>query len=543
MERATTRVFRNDWSVLTPPELGAWTPRLTVSVVIAACGDQRRLDLVLAALAAQTYPDRLFEVVVVDDHSVPPLRLPLIRPRSCRIEPAPAAGWGGGHARAYGAHITSGEIICWLDPDMIVDPRHIEAHARWHHLHPECVTLGGVRFAASHPTDPADIAVLARTGRLAEVVPGEHGHEWVERLLASSDDLRDPDHLGFLTHIGSNVALRRSLYEAAGGLDPALTLGQDTEFGYRLWQAGAVFVPERQATGRHLGPATVTRARVPSLRFRADVLAAYMPHPRSHRDRSPNTAGAARVPLVRAVVDVAGARYEVVRACVDRLLNCAESDLTVTLVADWDGCAGQRAGTAGPRLELRLIQANYLGDPRVSFSTSRPRTGFPSPYLLDVPVTRGVGRDTVSRLIERADRARAGLTELACADRPDGPVLRLWRTRALVRALRVRAPGEDLARVISQVHGRCRVQGEVEDMVELPGLPVEQLQSPVWPRREPGSVAGRIPGPPRAGKRQARVGRGRASLTYWRLHRAVPFLRPPLRAVRACVRLLRPTAV
>ena len=65
--------------------------------------------------------------------------------------------------------------------------------------------------------------------------------------------------------------------------------------------------------------------------------------------------------VVRAVVDVTGVRYELVRACVDRLLSCSETDLEVTLVADWDG-----AGDSG--LEARLVQANYLSEPRVGFA-------------------------------------------------------------------------------------------------------------------------------------------------------------------------------
>src|SRR5690606_23563073 len=50
------RIRGNDHTVLTPPPLGAWTPRLSVSVVIPAHRSQRTLDLVLAALAAQSYP-------------------------------------------------------------------------------------------------------------------------------------------------------------------------------------------------------------------------------------------------------------------------------------------------------------------------------------------------------------------------------------------------------------------------------------------------------------------------------------------------------
>ncbi len=442
-----------------------WTPTLTVSVVIPARGRSERLALTLAALAGQTYPARLLDVVVVDDHSSPPIQLPSLRPARCRIERAPATGRGAGHARAYGAHVTSGKVICWLDPDMVVGPRFIEALVRWQHVHAECVSLGRVLFCARGPEDPTALAGLARSGSLSSALAGSYGHARVARVLEQSCGLRDADHLGFQAYVGAAVSLRRSLYEAAGGVDPALDLGQDTEFAYRLWQAGGLFLPEYAAPAWHIGPATPARTRLPSARFQSTALAPLMPHPRSRRGLP--TADGRRVPLVRAVVDVAGAPYETVSGCVDRLLDGTEQDIAVTLVADWDG--GVYGGTsANPRLELRLIQARYLSEPRVSFSAVAPRTGFPSPYLLQVPVAWGLGGDTLARLVARAERARAGLVELFPESAPTrGAGIRLWRTRALTRALRVRSEGESLADVVSEVHGRYRMHAGHECLQDL----------------------------------------------------------------------------
>ncbi|WP_028646964.1 glycosyltransferase family 2 protein [Nocardiopsis sp. CNT312] len=462
MEQVHSRVYRNDWGGLTPPRIGRWDPELRVSVVIPARGGQRRLDLALASLAAQTYPDHLLDVVVVDAHSSPPLRLPVLRPRHCRVLPALDGALGAGCARAYGAHASSGDILLWMDADMVACPEFVEAQARWHHVHAETVTLGRVRFADTGPADPADVLSRVRAGTLHDTLETGRHHDWIERLLGDSRDLRDADHLGFHAYVGAAAGLRRSLYEAAGGLDPDLDLGQDTEFGYRLWQAGAVMVPERAATAWHVGRATAVRTRLPSERFRTELLAEYMPHPHAYRERLP--AQRRRVPLVHAVVDVSGAPYDLVRGCVDRILDSAETDLALTLVADWEGAA--RA--ADPHLDLRLIQANYLRDPRVSFASNAPRTGFPSPFLLQVPVGRGLGQVALSRLLASAERARAGLTELfpAAASSHERAV-RLWRTRALARALRVRREGEDLGDVVAQLHGRYRIHAAEETLADL----------------------------------------------------------------------------
>ncbi|MEV2277016.1 glycosyltransferase [Nocardiopsis sp. NPDC049922] len=466
VERVRTRVFRNDWSALTPPRLGQWTPELRVSVVIPARGGQRRLDLALAALAVQTYPDRLLEVVVVDIHTAPPLRLPAARPRNCRVLRAPEGVWGAGYARALGAHASSGDILVWMDADMIACPEFVEAQARWHHTHAEAVTLGRVRFADTGPTDPSDVIARARTRTLHDTLETGRHHEWVDHLLHDSGDLRDADHLGFHAYVGSAAGLRRSLYEAAGGVDPDLDLGQDTEFGYRLWQAGAVMVPERAATAWHVGRATTARTRLPSERFRTEVLAELMPHPHAYRELLP--AHRRRVPLVHAAVDVSGAPYDLVRGCVDRILDSAETDLGLTLVADWEGAGSGSAHVGDPQLDLRLVQANYLGEPRVSFASTMPRTGFPSPFLLRVPVAWGLGQVALSRMLASAERARAGLTELFPATSPTRDAgVRLWRTRALARALRVRDDGEDLGDVVAELHGRYRIHAGEETLTDL----------------------------------------------------------------------------
>ena len=53
-------------------------PKLSVAVVIACRDGQEKLDLVLASLAAQSYPAALTAVYVIDDGSAKPLVLPAI---------------------------------------------------------------------------------------------------------------------------------------------------------------------------------------------------------------------------------------------------------------------------------------------------------------------------------------------------------------------------------------------------------------------------------------------------------------------------------
>ncbi len=251
-------VVRNDWSSLRVPELGAWHPTQRVSVVIPAYQSQASLDLTLASLADQTYPPELLEVVVVDDGSSPALRLPEVRPPRTRLVRVGDHATQAGIANAcnVGVRESTGEVILRLDADMVVYPEHVEAHARWHHEIDYAVTLGTKLFVDVAPGRPdwPTPQQLAEVGAPALFDEAQgRPHEYPDAIIDRTDLLRDADHLAFLTHVGATVAVRRELFEAAGGYDSGLRRGSDTEFGYRLAQAGAVFIPEREARSWHLG--------------------------------------------------------------------------------------------------------------------------------------------------------------------------------------------------------------------------------------------------------------------------------------------------
>jgi cellulose synthase/poly-beta-1,6-N-acetylglucosamine synthase-like glycosyltransferase len=99
----TPRVIRNDWGTVAVPEIGSWTPAMTVSVIIPSFGNQHLLDLTLAGLAGQTYPSELIEVIVVDDGSEPALRLPERRPANCRLLRIPCRPRQAGVATTLGS--------------------------------------------------------------------------------------------------------------------------------------------------------------------------------------------------------------------------------------------------------------------------------------------------------------------------------------------------------------------------------------------------------------------------------------------------------
>ncbi|NUR85917.1 MAG: glycosyltransferase family 2 protein, partial [Nonomuraea sp.] len=363
-----TRVRGNDYRVLAPP--ADFTPALTVSVVIPAYGGQDKLDLVLQGLAAQTYPAELTEIVVVDNGSAPPLRLPEGCPAKLVVCEVP----GRASARNAGLAVATGDVIHWLDSDVVLTPGAIEAHMRWHHAAPYLVVTGYIRFT--------DAPLPERlTGDLADLFEPAEPHAWIVDLVERTDGLTDNPQRPFSLHVGGATSVNAALIRAAGPMDEELILGQDTELGYRLAQAGAVFVPEPAARAYHLGPTMRMRDKAPvdrvSHAFVADRIPAYR-WLRSHPTRQ------WRVPYVAAVVD-GTAGYDAVRATVDALLAGTVPDLSVVLVGPWDTLErDRRAPLRDPNLDLVLVHGHYLHDPRVRLAgTDAVESAVP--YVLRIP--------------------------------------------------------------------------------------------------------------------------------------------------------------
>jgi GT2 family glycosyltransferase len=482
-------VRRNDWGALQPPALSQWRPTRSVSIVIPAYQCQELVDLALAALSRQTYPAALMEVVVADDGSEPPIKVPSLAPANTRVVRVPdlSRGWGRANALHVGAMVSDGDLLHWLDADLIPFPEHVEAQARWHHLLPDAVTLGYKRFVPEGPwPTPTQIA----TGRLDTLFPVDRTepHDYVEELIDSTDGLRTADHLAFRAHVGATAAVSRELYHDVGGLRTDLRLGEDTELGYRLAQAGAVFIPEPAARSWHLGPSHMMRLGQRLRSYNRPFLADLMPHPRWLRGGAAGRTW--RVPLVTAVVHADGP-YERVQACVDRLLAADEHDLVVLLVADWDALPDRpRQVLEDPLLDLRLLAATYRSDPRVSLVGTAPRSAFPSPYLLTVPSHLGLAPDTVSRMVREADAHQVGLLRAVAPGPGTGslpPTVDLWRTSAVSRALRRMTAGDDqaLADEVAAVWGVRWTSGADLGVVDLSDLDENHAVE------EPGGSAGR----------------------------------------------------
>lgn len=481
--RGQPRVRRNDWSAIEVPEPGAWEPRLSVSVVVPAYRAEALLPTVLAGLAAQTYPAHLLEVVVAND-GPDDLVLPEVRPERTRIVRV-ESGWGRANACHTGALAADGDVLHWLDADMLAEREHVEAQLRWHHVVDHAVVLGHKWFVDPAPVlaaGPEAVRAAVADGSVAAYFDGQphEPHDWVEQVYARTDDLRAAGPRALRTHVGATASLHRSLYDASGGMDTSLVLGEDIDLGYRLAEAGAVFVPDRSARSWHLGPSHVMNQREDVNAHNDPYLADRVPDLRPKR----RPGRLYSVPYLEVVLDTRGQPHDAVCTVVDAVLASTLADLSVVLLGDWDALTDdRRSPLADPLLDTRLVHASYAGDPRVRFLDSLPPGRCPAMFRMVLPDAGWAPRrPALAALLMHLERTHHGLRQVHCAD---GAVVRIERTAAVSRARLVAEPGEDLDDVIDQLFGSWWLEADDAGFVPSASLKRPRLPGTAGPALDP----------------------------------------------------------
>jgi glycosyltransferase involved in cell wall biosynthesis len=235
----------NRWDRLPTPTLGSWTPHLSIAVVVPA-KDQPLLVDVVEAIADQSYPDDLVEILVVDDGSERPLEVAELSDRArlrTRVLRHRFEGFGAGAARRAGAAAATNDVLAFLDSDVRVPHHYLEAHARWHHVAGNAVVVGQMRMLREEVD-----------GTALRIEPGPEWDPvaWVAAYLERTDDLREDHRDVWSVTTGASVSVRRDFHARFGGFAGFGIRGiEDIEFGYRSYVHGAVVVPERDGYGWH----------------------------------------------------------------------------------------------------------------------------------------------------------------------------------------------------------------------------------------------------------------------------------------------------
>jgi GT2 family glycosyltransferase len=277
----------NDWPqewIEVDPEI--W--RLRMSVVIPAHGRLEQLEVLLEALTQQTYPSELTEVLVVDDGSDPPLDPTLPDGLDVTVLRQERDGFGLARARNLGAFSSTGDVVVFLDADMIPETTWLQAHARPHHHHTPLAGIGPRTHVSRLEISLNEIqSGTPIQDLLADSDPQRP--QWILDRWETTNDGRVGDDIWWGMS-GGNFSVDRSLFVDVGGYDEAGFKewgGEDNDLGYRIYVSGAFVVPIHQAMAWHLGPATNDSSDIEERRRRIRIrLASRVPF-----DALPRAAG------------------------------------------------------------------------------------------------------------------------------------------------------------------------------------------------------------------------------------------------------------
>src|SRR5262245_50877569 len=228
----------------------------SVSVVTPTFNRCASLTRLLDGLAEQTYPAEKTQVVVVDDGSTDETQSYLSR-RQTRfaLRVVQQSHRGPAAARNLGVLHACGEILLFLDDDVVPASDLIERHISRHRANPGVVVVGPMLPPSDWPRP-----VWVR---------------WEEEKLARQYQAMLEGAYGctprqFYT---ANASLRRDQFLEAGGFDPLFARAEDVELGYRLRDRHARFVFDPRATVEHFASRSLEAwQRIPYQYGRYDVI-------------------------------------------------------------------------------------------------------------------------------------------------------------------------------------------------------------------------------------------------------------------------------
>ncbi len=206
-----------------------------ISVVIPTYNRLESLKRVLAALEDQTFSLDDFEVVVVSDGSVDGTNEYIRNTQtSLDLKLFVQENRGPAAARNLGLAGAVGELILFIDDDVVPDDRLIEEHMGSHDREVDEVVVIGPMLA------PPDFRLDPWTGWMQDRL--------VEQYQAMVSGQWRPTARQFYT---GNTSLSRKLLLENDGFDPAFLRAEDVELAYRLADKEVRFLFNPDAKGYH----------------------------------------------------------------------------------------------------------------------------------------------------------------------------------------------------------------------------------------------------------------------------------------------------
>ena len=213
-------------------------PQPKLSVVIPTYNRRDALFRTLQSLFHQNYPQTDYEIVVVVDGSMDgTLEMLATLQGPCPLKVLHQENRGLAAARNLGWKAAVGDLVLFLDDDMLCDGSLIQHHVAAHSGLKPIVVLGPTPFAAESPWSVLTPYLQSET-------------EYDLERQSTQTEVAFPDGIG----VSSNTSLRRSVLKSVGGFDERF-IGwgpEDIELGVRLLALGISFQNEPRAVAHHL---------------------------------------------------------------------------------------------------------------------------------------------------------------------------------------------------------------------------------------------------------------------------------------------------
>lgn len=202
-----------------------------LSVVVPVRNGAPTLPRCLSALETSSFPEHLWELLVVDDGSTDHTG-ECARLRGHEVLQVPGGPRGPGFARNLGAGAARGTVVVFVDADVCVHPDVLARFAGIFEANPDLAAAFG-----TYDDSPADPGFLSQYRNLY--------HRWVHLRGAGEAE----------TFWAGCGAVRRKVFLGLGGFDtrrfPRPQI-EDIELGYRIRDAGHRIVLDAGIQGTHL---------------------------------------------------------------------------------------------------------------------------------------------------------------------------------------------------------------------------------------------------------------------------------------------------
>lgn len=342
-----------------------------VSIVIPVYNRYEILANTLAALTHQTYPKNLMEVIVVDDGSNDKIfdiikkyetKLNLFYARQADI------GFRVAAARNLGLKLAKHDFIVFMDADILPCPTDVEQYMKIFHVSDECVLIGHRRYVdVSNINDNMILKDISIATNLPDIIPDndEAGglSDWRFDVYKKTEFLKQ-DFYPFTKGAGGNIAFSKKLQQKAGLMDEDFNDWgcEDSEFAYRLYNAGGYFIPLMNIISLHQEPLIKVKD-IDNKSFRKyghektkQLFSSKCPAPTVRKYESGATF---EIPKVSIYIPAYNAEQYIIQA-VESCLNQNFGDLEVCICND-----GSTDNT------LALLEKNYTNNPKVRWITQR----------------------------------------------------------------------------------------------------------------------------------------------------------------------------